>query len=70
LQKNEVTLSTNAKIPNVSIELYNGLGIHIKTEKIDLFDNYKLIVKDLPKGAYFIYIKSKDFNESHKLIVE
>ncbi len=68
--KDEVTLVTNEKIKNASIELYNGMGKYILTVKTDIKNSYKLALKDLPHGVYYLYIKGKDFHESHKLIVD
>ena len=68
--KGIVTLSTKSPIPNATIELYNGMGKLIKSEKISFLNDYKLNFKDLEHGAYFIFIKTNDYSESHKIIFE
>ena len=68
--KDIITLIVKQKIPDATIELYNGMGRLIKTEKTDLEDSYPLNLKDLPQGAYFIFIKANGYSELHKIIVD
>lgn len=65
------TINLSKLKENNTIELYNSFGKLISVTNLSK-DNqsYKLDLKNLSKGAYFIIIKSGSYLESHKLFIQ
>jgi len=62
-----VTTDNNAEIKN--IEIYNVLGSKIQSGGFDVSENTTLDLKILSKGIYFVKIKTQNYTETKKLII-
>jgi acid phosphatase type 7 len=64
-----LTFSSTQNISNAYIEMYNGMGMLMKKQKISFTDNNKISTTNLSDGAYFIFIKADNFCESQKILI-
>ncbi len=60
----------NGFFDNAQIEIYNGTGSLLKRLTVSNTDNYKIDLRNSPKGIYFVRILNNDKIITGKLIVE
>jgi len=67
---NFVTLIKNiTSSSDITLNIYNALGALVKTEML-LQNQQQINVSDLSNGIYMVEIKSKDWSEKQKLIIQ
>lgn len=65
-----VTLNIeNTNNSNLTINIYNSIGALVKSEKLTQ-NQQQINVEDLGNGIYMVEIKSKEWTEKQKLIIE
>lgn len=66
----DVALTTNkTNNADLTLNIYNVVGSLVKSQTIEN-NNYKINIRDLINGIYTVEIKSKDWSEKQKLIIQ
>ena len=66
--QNYVNIEFGKRVNKATIEVYNSMGKFCKSESFSGRDSYRLDVADLCPGVNFIYVKTSQGVEKHKIL--